>query len=74
MSVDAHATEGEISAHYDARMQAALRRVIRDAYADTHKGQSETGHHYALDSGTRMLGRAWTGTAAFGADHVRGRR
>lgn len=73
MSVDAHATEGEIRAYYDARIQAALRQVIRDVYADTHEGRSETGHHHALDSGTRMLGRAWTGTAAFGATTGKGR-
>ena len=74
MSVHAHATEGEIRAYYDQRMQDALRQVIRDVYADaTHKGGNVTGHHHALDSGTRMLGRAWTGTAAFGATTGKGR-
>lgn len=73
MSVHAHATEGEIRAYYDQRMQAALRQVISDVYADTRKGDTAPGHHHALDSGTSMLGRAWTGTAAFGANTGKGR-
>ena len=73
MSVHAHATEAEIRAYYDQRMQDALRQAIRGAYSTTRTGPRTTGHHHALDSGTRMLGRAWTGTAAFGATTGKGR-